>query len=199
MNDNEKPEDQTSISAEKLEECMAVLSQLVDHAEEIFHIPIAQRTELIKLAGQLSRPDRDTLRQRKKDGKIVARRKQETQDRTARKETGIRSAREASIFIAPKMLGTQEIIQIENQMLSSPKQCYICKEDYTQIHHYYDTMCLNCGDFNYAKRFQTADVTGQIAVVTGSRLKIGYHICLMLLRGGATVIATMILRIGVID
>jgi NAD(P)-dependent dehydrogenase (short-subunit alcohol dehydrogenase family) len=51
-------------------------------------------------------------------------------------------------------------------------------------------MCPGCGDFNYAKRFQTADVTGQIAIVTGSRLKIGYQICLMLLRSGATVIAT---------
>ena len=51
-------------------------------------------------------------------------------------------------------------------------------------------MCSDCGDFNYAKRFQTADVKGQIAVITGSRLKIGYHITLMLLRGGATVVAT---------
>jgi len=50
--------------------------------------------------------------------------------------------------------------------------------------------CTNCGDLNYAKRFQTANLTGQIAVITGSRLKIGYHICLMLLRSGATVIAT---------
>lgn len=58
------------------------------------------------------------------------------------------------------------------------------------MHHFYDTMCPDCGDFNYAKRFQLADVSGQIAVVTGSRLKIGYHICLLLLRGGATVIAT---------
>jgi hypothetical protein len=44
-------------------------------------------------------------------------------------------------------------------------------------------MCTDCGDFNYAKRFQTADVKGQIAIITGSRLKIGYHITLMLLRG----------------
>tara|TARA_B100001750_G_scaffold113986_1_gene89988 strand:- start:503 stop:1639 length:1137 start_codon:yes stop_codon:yes gene_type:complete len=51
-------------------------------------------------------------------------------------------------------------------------------------------MCTECGDFNYAKRFQTAEVDGQVAVITGSRLKIGYHITLMLLRGGATVIAT---------
>ena len=51
-------------------------------------------------------------------------------------------------------------------------------------------MCTECGIFNYAKRFQTADLNGQVAVITGSRLKIGYHITLMLLRGGATVIAT---------
>lgn len=46
------------------------------------------------------------------------------------------------------------------------------------MHHFYDTMCTDCGDFNYAKRFQTADVKGQIAVITGSRLKIGYTILL---------------------
>mgnify|MGYP001341190092 CR=1 FL=1 len=51
-------------------------------------------------------------------------------------------------------------------------------------------MCPECGDFNYAKRFQTSDLKGQVAVVTGSRLKIGYHIVLMLLRSGATVVAT---------
>jgi NAD(P)-dependent dehydrogenase (short-subunit alcohol dehydrogenase family) len=51
-------------------------------------------------------------------------------------------------------------------------------------------MCTDCGDFNYAKRFQNANVKNQVAVITGSRLKIGYHITLMLLRGGATVIAT---------
>jgi NAD(P)-dependent dehydrogenase (short-subunit alcohol dehydrogenase family) len=33
-------------------------------------------------------------------------------------------------------------------------------------------------------------MTGQVALVTGSRLKIGYHITLMMLRAGATVIAT---------
>ena len=51
-------------------------------------------------------------------------------------------------------------------------------------------MCESCGDFNYAKRYQNADLTGQVAVITGSRLKIGYHITLMMLRAGATVVAT---------
>lgn len=51
-------------------------------------------------------------------------------------------------------------------------------------------MCEECGDFNYAKRFQTANLRGQVAVITGSRLKIGYQATLMLLRSGASVIAT---------
>ena len=74
--------------------------------------------------------------------------------------------------------------------LASPQNCYVCKEVYDTLHHFYDTMCPVCGDFNYAKRFQTTNLNGQVAVVTGSRLKIGYQITLMLLRAGATVIAT---------
>jgi len=35
------------------------------------------------------------------------------------------------------------------------------KRYYTKLHHFYDTMCQDCGDFNYAKRFQTADLEGQ--------------------------------------
>jgi NAD(P)-dependent dehydrogenase (short-subunit alcohol dehydrogenase family) len=51
-------------------------------------------------------------------------------------------------------------------------------------------MCQECGDFNYEKRFQTVSLQGQIALITGSRLKIGYHATLKMLRSGATVIAT---------
>jgi NAD(P)-dependent dehydrogenase (short-subunit alcohol dehydrogenase family) len=51
-------------------------------------------------------------------------------------------------------------------------------------------MCKKCGDLNYKKRFQTASLRGQIALITGSRLKIGYQATLLMLRAGATVIAT---------
>ena len=83
-----------------------------------------------------------------------------------------------------------EISSKEQLELETPRNCYVCKTEFTKMHHFYDTMCCDCGDFNYLKRFQTADVKGQVAVITGSRLKIGYHITLMLLRGGATVVAT---------
>jgi NAD(P)-dependent dehydrogenase (short-subunit alcohol dehydrogenase family) len=183
-------ENKTTISPEEIDRCIAVLAQLNSDTDQIFEIPKEQRIALIKAAGQFSRPDRDEFAKRKKDGKALAKRKQEKKDRTARKETGIRSARESSVFVAPKLLASHDLEHKEQLELETPKKCYVCKTEYTKMHHFYDTMCSDCGDFNYAKRFQTADVKGQIAAITGSRLKIGYHITLMLLRGGATVIAT---------
>ena len=180
----------STITSEEINRCIAVLAQLNTDTNQIFDIPKEQRTALIKEAGMFSRPDREEFSRRKKDGKLAAKRKQEKKDRTARKETGIRSAREASVFVAPKLLALNELASKEQRKLETPQNCYVCKKEYIDMHHFYDTMCPDCGDFNYAKRFQTADVNGQIAVITGSRLKIGYHISLMLLRGGATVIAT---------
>ena len=93
-------------------------------------------------------------------------------------------------FVAPKMLALDSEQISRAAKTVAPRECYVCKEMFTKLHYFYDTMCTSCGDFNYAKRFQTADLTGQVALVTGSRLKIGYHITLMMLRAGATVIAT---------
>lgn len=107
-------------------------------------------------------------------------------DKHARRETGIRSAREVVVFVAPKLLAAPVRETLEELELESPRNCYVCKTVYTKLHHFYDAMCPDCGDFNYAKRFQTADLSGQVAIVTGSRLKIGYHITLILLRAGAT-------------
>ncbi|SHG46246.1 short chain dehydrogenase [Flavobacterium segetis] len=179
-----------AITSAEIDKCIAILAQLNLDTDQIFDIEKEQRTALLKAAGQFSRPDRDELSRRKKDGKLVAKRKKEKQDKTARKETGIRYAREASIFVAPKLLAFTELNSKEQLELETPRNCYVCKIPLTRMHHFYDTMCTDCGDFNYAKRFQTADVKGQVAVITGSRLKIGYHITLMLLRSGATVIAT---------
>ncbi len=177
-------------SKEEIEQCVTLLNHLVDNTDVIFDIPKSLRTELIKASGKLSRPSREEFSRRKKDAKKTEKRKKAAQDKNARKETGIRSAREATVFVAPKLLPAAELAQKETSELASPRNCYVCKTLYTKLHHFYDTMCPECGDFNYAKRFQTSDLTGQVAVITGSRLKIGYHITLMCLRAGATVVAT---------
>ena len=168
----EEIEDNTIITPEEIDRCIAVLAQLNTDTDQIFDIPKAQRIALLKEAGRFSRPDRDEFSRRIKDGKEAAKRKKEKKDKTARKETGIRHAREASIFVAPKLLSYNDLAHKEQLELETPRNCYVCKTKFTKMHHFYDTMCSDCGDFNYAKRFQTADVKGQVAVITGSRLKI---------------------------
>ena len=72
----EEIESKNTISSEEIDRCIAILAQLNADTDQIFDIPKEQRTELIKAAGQFSRPDRDELAKRKKDGKAVAKRKQ---------------------------------------------------------------------------------------------------------------------------
>ena len=105
----EEIEEMIAINSADIARCIAILSQLNNDTNQIFDIPKEQRTALIKAAGQFSRPDRDELSRRKKDGKLVAKRKKEKQDKTARKETGIRYAREASVFVAPKLLALNDL------------------------------------------------------------------------------------------
>jgi NAD(P)-dependent dehydrogenase (short-subunit alcohol dehydrogenase family) len=177
------------LSGEQIESCIAVLKKLLEDTNQLFELPEEQRISLMSTAGLLSRPEREEFARRKKDAKKAAKRKMIERDKHARKETGIRSAREAAVFTAPKLIALTKQPDLDLD-LKSPRNCYVCKTLYTKLHHFYDTMCTECGDFNYAKRFQTANLSGQVAVVTGSRLKIGYHITLMLLRAGATVVAT---------
>jgi len=187
MNRN-NDEGSNEVSQAQIDTCISILEKLVGDTNQVFDLPEEKRIALMSAAGSLTRPSREEFSRRKKDSKKATKRKMIERDKHARKETGIRSAREATIFIAPTLIelsGKNEELELE-----SPRNCYVCKAVYTKLHHFYDTMCTECGDFNYAKRFQTADLTGQVAVVTGSRLKIGYHITLMLLRSGATVVAT---------
>ena len=182
--------EKTPLSLEQIEQCILILESLNTNTDQIFDIPLEQRTELLKQAGLLSRPEKVELRRRKRNVRKNEEKIAAKLDKLARNKTGIRSAREASVFVAPKMIALTGENQTSKPKKVAPREYYVCKEMFTDLHHFYDTMCESCGDFNYAKRFQTADLTRQTALVTGSRLKIGYYITLMMLRAGATVIAT---------
>lgn len=177
-------------SSQEIDKCIALLEGLVQDSEAFIKLPESQRIALLKVAGRLSRPNRDEDRKRQKEARKAKKWAVAKQDRTARANTGIRVAREDAVFTAPKQLLLEKGGEKEQQELHSPRNCYICKEEYTKLHFFYDAMCPECADFNYAKRFQTASLRGQVALITGARLKIGYQATLMMLRAGATVIAT---------
>src|SRR5690606_10253592 len=51
-------------------------------------------------------------------------------------------------------------------------------------------MCMECAEFNFRKRTETADLRGRVALLTGGRVKIGYQAGLKLLRAGCSLIVT---------
>lgn len=186
MEQTEKPN-----LSEKLKDCIAFLSSLADYPELWAELQEDEKIELMKAAGQVARPSRDMQRKREYLYRKNRHKKIIKQERKVRAATGIRSAREASVFEAPaQLLGVDAGALIEGFELKAPRNCYVCRAEFTKLHFFYDSMCQKCAEFNYMKRFQTADLSGQVALITGSRLKIGYQATLMMLRAGASVIAT---------
>jgi NAD(P)-dependent dehydrogenase (short-subunit alcohol dehydrogenase family) len=178
-------------SSKDIADCISLLRGFVEDSSLLADLSEDERILLLTAAGKLSRPGRDEIAKRKKDIRRSIRQKVSGKDRLARKETGIRKAREAPVFTAPKQIPSgDDHAKGEPSELRSPRNCYICKAEYTKLHSFYDSMCPSCADFNYRKRFQTAPLDGQVALITGSRLKIGYQASLMMLRAGARVIAT---------
>ncbi len=177
-------------SSTDIDKCIDILTHLVNNSEDYISLPREKQIALSKMSGELSRPSRDQMKKRNKALRKVKRDAIVAVEKKARAATGIRMAREASVFSAPLQLPDNSDSTKIQRVLNSPRNCYVCKAEHTQLHFFYDTMCPKCADLNYQKRFQTADLRGQVAVITGSRLKIGYYSTLMMLRAGATVIAT---------
>jgi len=177
-------------SIKDIDHCIKILSHMVHNDEDFVALPREKQIELIKIAGKLSRPDSLQIKKRRKASRERKRQQIVSAERKARAATGIRLAREADVFSAPLQISAPVEAAREDMVLRSVRNCYVCKAEFTQLHFFYDTMCPRCAELNYQKRFQTADLKGQAALITGSRLKIGYQAALMMLRAGAIVIAT---------
>lgn len=181
--------EEKSLHGESIDAGIRMLKELADNPEAFAALTEDQRIALLTAAGRLSRPSRPEDIRRRKAMRNKPRVEMSRAERAARGATGIRSAREARVFTAPERLLLQAP-QADRPELGSPRNCYVCKAEFTRLHFFYDAMCPTCADFNYEKRFQSARLDGQTALITGSRLKIGYQASLMMLRAGARVIAT---------
>ena len=178
-------------STEEIQRCIDLLDDLVKNSVELAYLSDEQRIAILRASGEISRPDRDEIRKRKRDRIRLKKQRIDDHERKIRRATGIRSARQKAVFVAPKaILHADRKEAFQELELINPRACYICKSLFTKVHFFYDAMCPACAEFNYAKRFQTASLEGQVALITGARLKIGYQASLMMLRAGAHVIAT---------
>ena len=178
-------------SSEEIDQCISMLKILAEDTDRLANLPEEQRIALLKVTGEISRPDRAEIKKRNKAANKRHSLAILEKDRRARNTTGIRMARFDATFTAPKEIEfNPSESEHKGEKIVAPRNCYVCKEEFTHLHFFYDTLCKKCGDLNYKKRFQTASLQGQVALITGARVKIGYQATLMMLRAGARVIAT---------
>ena len=191
MINQQQPIPESKYKDPEIQAVIEILNDLVENRFMLAYLSKAQKVALMKACGYLSRPDREEIRKRKRDNQQLKRHRVDQHQRNTRKITGIRSAREAAVFIAPQKAAEAGIPdKPAERHLIKPVNCYVCKALFTKVHFFYDAMCPACAEFNYAKRFQSASLAGQTALITGARLKIGYQSALMMLRAGARVIVS---------
>jgi NAD(P)-dependent dehydrogenase (short-subunit alcohol dehydrogenase family) len=195
--------DRVAAALEVLEELAGDLTKLAALDEPL-------RIRVSKAAGELSRPDRYS---RKALGKALTRQKfreRREADRHKLDQLGIRALRREPVFRTPLPKPTFGALDApvrdddgddiwaaaearrdepeSSTRVDNARMCYVCKREFHELHFFYDQMCPECAAFNYAKREQTADLRGRVALVTGARVKIGYQAAIILLRTGADVI-----------
>ena len=177
------------LDPEDVRRATELLQAICDDRGRLASVPLEARQALLVAAGRASRPESFQEKRLVKALRKARRRRDEGADREARATTGIRSAREG-VFVAPARALPGGADEAPPRTLKKPKTCYVCKEDFTVLHHFYDALCPPCAALNYEKRFQTASLEGRVGLVTGARVKIGFQIALKMLRAGARVIAT---------
>ncbi|MEY2855138.1 MAG: hypothetical protein RL030_2270, partial [Pseudomonadota bacterium] len=174
-----------------LQACLRVLKAIETDRGVLTQLTAEQRRELLTLAGRVAKPERQDLRRMAKAFRRAERELAQLQDRQALEGAGLRVQRRSEIY-APLWLPPPDAVEAgvdDRPQLSAERACYVCKQPYAAVHRYYDSMCQPCGDFNYAKREQSANLEGRVALVTGARVKIGFQAVLKLLRAGAQVVA----------
>jgi NAD(P)-dependent dehydrogenase (short-subunit alcohol dehydrogenase family) len=189
MNPSDPPTEEF-LSDDDVRTCVRVLRAIENNRAHLTRFTQEQRRELLTLAGLVAKPERHNLVRMAKAFRRAEREAARQHDQKVIEQTGLRLQRRSSTY-KPLWLEPPKPEDLEDRpQLRQKRACYICKQEFAQPHRYYDSMCESCGDFNYAKREQTADLRGRVALVTGARVKIGYQAALKLLRAGAQVVVT---------
>ena len=184
------PVPELTLSQDDVEACIRVLRAIEADRSHLTRLSRELRRELLTLAGLVAKPNRHDLVRMAKAFRRAEREAAKAHDRQLVDQALLRVQRRSPVYAPLKLErptadGDNGGAELENELA-----CYVCKQPFTKVHRYYDSLCEPCGDFNYSKREQTADLSGHYALVTGARVKIGYQAALKLLRAGAHVVVT---------
>ncbi len=181
---------------ERLKAAAAALEAIAEDRTLLAELSPEDRAKLLHAAGKVYCADPTERRQLLRASQRKHRARKIQKDQVLLNQTGIRKLRKKPVFTTPNAAPPREIEASEAAPATpaaevrEAQNCYICKQDYSVIHHFYDQLCPACAELNFQKRGELADLTGRVALLTGGRVKIGYQAGIKLLRCGATVIVT---------
>jgi NAD(P)-dependent dehydrogenase (short-subunit alcohol dehydrogenase family) len=174
---------------ERLRSAVELLERMAGDRALLDQLPAQDRERLYRVVAELYNPDKRARRQMLK----AAERERAQRTGAILDETGIRALRRKPVYTTPNFFpppGSDPRGEPQGAELPDSPHCYVCKEHYSVVHHFYDQMCPPCAEFNFKKRTELADLRGRVALLTGGRVKIGYQAGLKLLRAGARLIVT---------
>jgi hypothetical protein len=174
------------LTPEAIQECLRVLETITADRTELAYLDLELRNRLMTAAGRVSRPERNEQRLLSREVRRKDKREVREADRAVLARAGIRQKRLEPVFITPERPALSEAGGGQFQLaegataaannppaaapsanelppLHVPRSCYVCKVRCTRMHTFYDQMCDECGDFNFAKRSQSADLRGRVA------------------------------------
>jgi NAD(P)-dependent dehydrogenase (short-subunit alcohol dehydrogenase family) len=158
-------------------------------------VSAVERARLHRAVAGLSVPEARAGRKRAKRDERERRAERVNREEAVLDATGIRALRRRPMVTTPNLLppappGAGQASRLSDGASIEDRRCYVCKAPYSEIHHFYDQLCPECADVNFAARAELADLRGRVALLTGGRVKIGYQAGLKLLRSGAHLIVT---------
>jgi NAD(P)-dependent dehydrogenase (short-subunit alcohol dehydrogenase family) len=180
---------------ERLRAAADLLETIVADRSLLAGIPEADRNRFLNAAGRVSRPDALSRRQLLKVVKRKKRAEKVQRSESVLAATGIRKLRREPVFITSPNIYPPKSTELLTSGEPVPeteesRKCYVCKKEFSTVHHFYDRLCLTCAEENFAKRTELADLSGRVALLTGGRVKIGYQAGMKLLRAGARLIVS---------
>ena len=198
---------------DRLRDAVELLESIAADRRVLEGVPDAHRKRLLQAVAAVYHPDR--VERRRMANALARERKaaRVTRDLQTRAATGIQTLRRKPVVHTPNVFPSAHLRTLapsnapshpgtlapsdapshprtSHRRTEELQHCYICKQKYSLIHHFYDQLCPECAASHVAKRTELADLRGRVALLTGGRVKIGYQAGLKLLRCGAHLLVT---------
>jgi NAD(P)-dependent dehydrogenase (short-subunit alcohol dehydrogenase family) len=180
-----RPAHAAELSPQDIAACLRVLARIADDASDPALAEVRRAVDVAFRSGKKRRRDARRQERRRHDGALVATASRYREELPSTAPAGSGGAPDQPTTLTDAVTAGRAGARLRGQ-----RHCYVCKAGYREVDAEYHMLCPACAADNTQRRHARCDLTGRRAVVTGGRVKIGFHTALKLLRDGAEVLAT---------